>query len=297
MARSSSEEPRTIPPRMPPPLEREPEPQTTETPTLPGNHRVASDRGSAPPRAQHPVPPAVRRSQQAREEARRQAQRASAKQSASKLPRPARPVRTGAALPPSRHPNQQPAKSARLVKSSTSAPRAAPPAIPGRVVTPASSVRPPQASPAPPRPAQPQSSANAAPMVYKQRRPQVRAALAYALPLAPALLTLLSERENRFIRLHAALALVFFSIFGVGETLVFITLVVLGGIVHNDALAVALGVISYGVGAALGIGSLILWLRFIADAIGGVWTVYPALSSMALRVERLGRARSIVAHS
>src|SRR5262249_33870302 len=94
--------------------------------------------------------------------------------------------------------------------------------------------------------------------------PCVRAAVCYVVPLLPALGLLIRERSDRFVRLHAAQALVFFVLLATAQLALYAALVLLGGGVPPDGpLATALGLVFYALVAALGLGSLLLWLALL----------------------------------
>ena len=99
--------------------------------------------------------------------------------------------------------------------------------------------------------------------------PRVLAALAYALPLLPALLLLVRERRNRFVRIHAAQALVFFCLVGLAQASVFAALVGVGSVVSSARLAIVLGLVAYGLFALLGLTGFVTWLLLLADAMAG----------------------------
>ncbi|MGH2517827.1 MAG: hypothetical protein ACRDHP_19445, partial [Ktedonobacterales bacterium] len=50
-----------------------------------------------------------------------------------------------------------------------------------------------------------------------ERHARVRAGLAYAIPFVPALVLLVSERQHRWVRFHAAQSLVFFSLLALAQ--------------------------------------------------------------------------------
>lgn len=117
--------------------------------------------------------------------------------------------------------------------------------------------------------------------------PRIVAALCYAVPYVAALWVLLRERRNRFVRYHAAQALIFFVTIPLMQLVLFVALVVVGNIVGIGALAFVLGLLFIGAFLALGVGALLLWLRMLADCWAGQATVLPILGSLAHRLERL----------
>ena len=120
-----------------------------------------------------------------------------------------------------------------------------------------------------------------------RRNPRVIAALCYAVPYVVALWTLLRERRNRYVRFHAAQALIFFVTVPLIQFVLFVALVIVGNLVSIGALAFVLGLLFIGAFVALGIGALLLWLRMLADCWAGQATVFPILGSLAHRLERL----------
>jgi uncharacterized membrane protein len=120
-----------------------------------------------------------------------------------------------------------------------------------------------------------------------QHNPRVLAALAYALPLVPALLLLARERRNRFVRIHAAQALVFFCLVGLAQASVFAALVVVGGVVSNARLAIVLGLVAYGLFALIGLAGFVTWLLLLADAMAGRRRKRLVLSGLADVLERI----------
>lgn len=127
-----------------------------------------------------------------------------------------------------------------------------------------------------------------APDAYRGRRnPRVTAALCYAVPYVVALWVLLRERRNRFVRFHAAQALIFFVTIPLIQLVLFVAVVVVGNLVGIGGLAFALGLFFIGAFVALGVGALLVWLRMLADCWAGQATLFPILGSLALRLERL----------
>jgi len=117
--------------------------------------------------------------------------------------------------------------------------------------------------------------------------PRVTAALCYAVPYVVAVVVLLRERRNRFVRFHAAQSLIFFVTIPLAQLALFIALVVVGNIVGIGALAFVLGLLFIGAFVALGVGALVLWLWMLADCWAGQSTAFPILGSLAHRLERL----------
>ena len=138
----------------------------------------------------------------------------------------------------------------------------------------------PLANPIPPRPSHPSEARDL-------RDPRVRAALCYALPLAPALYLLARERRIRFVRLHAAQALVFFVGVGLAQTLLFALVVVLGNETVGSWAELPAILLLWGAMIALALGALTLWLRLLTDSWRGRLRRRPVLSALATRLERL----------
>jgi uncharacterized membrane protein len=120
-----------------------------------------------------------------------------------------------------------------------------------------------------------------------QHNPRVLAALAYALPLVPALLLLARERRNRFVRIHAAQALVFFCLVGLAQASVFAALVGVGSVVSSARLAIVLGLVAYGLFALLGLAGFVTWLLLLADAMAGRRRKRLVLSGLADVLDRI----------
>lgn len=115
--------------------------------------------------------------------------------------------------------------------------------------------------------------------------PRTRAALCYALPLLPALYMLWRERRNRFIRLHAAQAVVFFSGMALAQTALLVAIIPLGNWVTSAWLATVLGLLFWAAFIALGLGGLTLWLRMLNDCVHSRLRRRPLLTPLAVRLE------------
>jgi uncharacterized membrane protein len=115
--------------------------------------------------------------------------------------------------------------------------------------------------------------------------PRFRALLSYAVPFAPALVVLLHERRNAFVRLHAARALAFYGLIGVAQIVLFVALVLIGGFALDGIAAIAFGLLFYGLFGLLGIAAVGVWLRLLADAAAGTLTPVPLLTAAARRIE------------
>ena len=115
---------------------------------------------------------------------------------------------------------------------------------------------------------------------------RTRAALGYAFPLLPGLYLLWRERDNRFVRLHAAQAVVFFSAVALAQIVLFAALVALGGRAPLGGWALtALGLLFWALFIALGLGSFILWLRLLNDCAHGRLRRRPLLAPLTTRLE------------
>ncbi len=122
---------------------------------------------------------------------------------------------------------------------------------------------------------------------YSSRaNPRIQAALCYAFPLLPAV-ALLRERNNGFVRLHAAQAIAFFSLLALAQVIVFSALVGAGAFVTNLALATLLGIVFYGLFAIVGLLGLIFWLDLLFDALSGRFQPYYGLTALAKRIEHV----------
>ena len=120
---------------------------------------------------------------------------------------------------------------------------------------------------------------------------RTRAASCYALPFVPALIALVCVRHDRFVRAHAARALLFYSAIVVVQLLLFGWLVVLGNLVTGWPLVV-LSLLFYSAVAATGILALRWWLRAIADALAGRAVADVGFGRFAARVQRALASRA-----
>jgi len=114
--------------------------------------------------------------------------------------------------------------------------------------------------------------------------PRLRALLVHALPFAPAVVMLLRERRNAFVRLHAARALAFYGLIGIAQIVLFVTLVFIGGFA-SGGVAFAFGLLFYGLFGLLGVAAVVIWLRLLADAAAGTLTPVLLLTEEAWRIE------------
>ncbi len=154
----------------------------------------------------------------------------------------------------------------------------------------------PTAAPPPTPPAQPvpqpggmvddrQASPHPGPATHR-RSPNVRAALSYAIPFAPAVWLLARERRAHLVRLHAAQSLVFFGTLLLAQVALFVALINLGQSVTDHNILVALGLLFFALFGILGIGSFVLWLLLLSGAMAGRLPSYPSLSPLATLIER-----------
>ena len=133
------------------------------------------------------------------------------------------------------------------------------------------------------------------------REPRTRAAICYALPLAPGLYMLWHERRDRFIRVHAAQSVVFFGSAVFLQVALFLVIIVLGNLLSGAGwLTTALGLLVWGLILVLGIGGFVLWLRLLNDCVHGRLRWRPILTPLALRLEaaalRFTRSASAAFH-
>ena len=131
---------------------------------------------------------------------------------------------------------------------------------------------------------------------------RTRAALSYAFPLLPGLYLLWRERDNRFVRLHAAQAVVFFSAVALAQIALFVAVIVLGGRLPTGGwLLTALGLLFWALFIALGLGSFVLWLRLLNECAHGRLRRRPLLAPLTTRLEVLtlqfARSASVAYHT
>lgn len=109
------------------------------------------------------------------------------------------------------------------------------------------------------------------------------------------------ERRNRFVRLHAAQSVVFFSAVALAQIGLFAALASLGNIVVDGWAPVALGLFFWVAFIALGLGSLTLWLRLLNDCAHARLRRRPLLSPLATWLEatslRFTRSASAAYHT
>lgn len=117
------------------------------------------------------------------------------------------------------------------------------------------------------------------------RNRRTRAALAYLFPLLPGLYLLWRERRDRFVRLHAAQAVVFFGMVALAQIILFSALVVVGNWAPGGWALTALGLFFWAAYGALGLGGLMLWLRMLNDCAHGRLRRRPLLAPLTARLE------------
>lgn len=136
--------------------------------------------------------------------------------------------------------------------------------------------------------------------IEQRRNPRLLGAAAYAVPLLPALVLLLRERRNRFVRAHAAQSLVFFAALALAQVAFFALLVVAGGLTTSLRAATMLAVVFALVWLALAALSFIAWTRLVAAALAGHVASLPLVTPLSRRLLRgldrvaaaLGRGRN-----
>jgi uncharacterized membrane protein len=127
-----------------------------------------------------------------------------------------------------------------------------------------------------------------------EHHPRVRAAVCYAVPVIPGCVLLWRERENRFVRFHAAQSLVFFGLVAASQITLYLLLILAGGLIQSDRLALlaaaALTLLFVTVVAVMAY----TWLQLLADCIGGRARRLPVAGAWAARIERAfpGAART-----
>lgn len=134
------------------------------------------------------------------------------------------------------------------------------------------------------------------------REPRTRAAICYALPLAPGLYMLWHERHDRFIRVHAAQSVVFFGAAALTQVVLFLAIIILGNLLSGAGWFVTvLGLLFWALFLVLGIGGLVLWLRLLNDCVHGRLPWLPMLTPLALRLDgaalRFTRSASAAYHA
>lgn len=113
------------------------------------------------------------------------------------------------------------------------------------------------------------------------------AALAYAFPVVPAVVLLIRERRNHFIRAHATLALIFFAALLLAQIAFWLVLIGAGSITQDFGFNVVAGLAILILGALFGLISLLTWLRLIRAALAGRILAIPLLTPLAKRLYRL----------
>jgi uncharacterized membrane protein len=123
----------------------------------------------------------------------------------------------------------------------------------------------------------------------RQHHPRALAALCYAVPIIPAWTLLArtgSERATPFVRFHAAQSLVFHGMVAASQLVLYLLLVIPGGLVTNARLAIALALVLLILYLAQAIVIAKTWGSLMADCIRGDARLLPFAGPLALRVER-----------
>lgn len=136
--------------------------------------------------------------------------------------------------------------------------------------------------------------------IERRRNPRLLGALAYAVPLLPAVALLLRERRNRFVRAHAAQSLVFFAVLALAQVLIFALLVLAGGLTTSVRTATLLAVVFALGWLALAALSFFAWTHLVRAALAGHVASLPLVTPLARRLLRgldrvaavLGRGRN-----
>lgn len=136
--------------------------------------------------------------------------------------------------------------------------------------------------------------------IERRRNPRLLGALAYAMPLLPALVLLLRERHNRFVRAHAVQALVFFAALALAQVAFFALLVLAGELTTSLRAATALAIVFALAWLALVVLGFLVWTRLVAAALAGHVATLPLLTPLARHLLRgldhvaaaLGRGRN-----
>lgn len=97
--------------------------------------------------------------------------------------------------------------------------------------------------------------------------PHVAGGLAYVLTFVSGIVFLLVEKENEFVRFHAAQSVVVFGALGVANIALNVLAAIIGVLpVIGDPLALLLGVTA---GLVLGLGGFVLWIVLMTKAFTG----------------------------
>jgi hypothetical protein len=106
-------------------------------------------------------------------------------------------------------------------------------------------------------------------------------------PLVPAVYLLTHEAHDRFVRLHAAQALVFHALVGAAQMALFGAVILLGGLIQSMTGALIAAAVLFALFAALLIVVAITWAHLVADCIRGRVALLPLVGGWALWVEAL----------
>jgi uncharacterized membrane protein len=124
--------------------------------------------------------------------------------------------------------------------------------------------------------------------LIRQHHPRALAALCYTVPIIPAWTLLArsgSQRASRFVRFHAAQSLVFHGMVAASQLVLYLLLVILGGLVTSAWLTIALAVVLLILYVAQAIVIAKTWASLMADCIRGDARLLPLAGRLALRVE------------
>jgi uncharacterized membrane protein len=123
----------------------------------------------------------------------------------------------------------------------------------------------------------------------RQHHPRALAALCYTVPIIPAWTLLArtgSARATPFVRFHAAQSLVFHGMVAASQIVLYLLLVIPGGMVTNARLAIALALVLLVLYVAQAIVIAKTWASLLADCIRGNVRLLRFAGPLALRVER-----------
>ena len=123
----------------------------------------------------------------------------------------------------------------------------------------------------------------------QQHHPRVLAALCYTVPIAPAWILLARSGNNRaapFVRFHAAQSLVFHGMVAAAQIMLYLLLMISGGLVANDLLDSAIAIVLVVLWLTQAGIATRTWSNLVADCISGHTKLLPRVGGLALRLER-----------
>lgn len=129
----------------------------------------------------------------------------------------------------------------------------------------------------------------ARPTRRRQALPRVLAVLCYSLPIVPAVVVLLRARRHRFLRFHAAQALIFSCLLALGQTAIYLLMLFAGELIRDLGQATIAALVFFALYAALGLLAFVGWFRLAGDCIDGRARKLPIVGDWAARLERLTR--------